>query len=94
LGDDQIPDDVREKILRFVRAGLAVATMKGSSYLAVGGVSMGIAGSIVDNELFENYLGMRVESVDMTGSRAPYRQRDLRPNRVLESARMDEEALH
>ncbi|HVF85632.1 MAG TPA: L-fucose isomerase, partial [Abditibacteriaceae bacterium] len=65
-GDETIPDDVREKILRFVRAGLAVASTKGSSYLAVGGVSMGIAGSMVDTDFFEDYLGMRVEFVDMT----------------------------
>lgn len=66
LGDDQIPVDVQDKILRFVRAGLAAATMRGKSYLAMGGVSMGIAGSIVDQSLFESWLGMRVESVDMS----------------------------
>ena len=65
-GDQTIPEDVAEKILRFVRAGIAVATMKGTSYMAMGGVSMGIAGSIVDQDLFESYFGMRVESVDMT----------------------------
>ncbi|HXC36327.1 MAG TPA: hypothetical protein VNV43_10660, partial [Candidatus Acidoferrales bacterium] len=65
-GDKTIPDDVREKILRFCRAGLAVAIMRGKSYLAMGGVSMGIAGSIVNPEFFETYLGMRVESVDMS----------------------------
>lgn len=65
-GDSTIPDDVQDKLLRFARAGLAVATMRGKSYLAMGGVSMGIAGSIVDQNLFEEYLGMRVESVDMT----------------------------
>ena len=65
-GDTTIPEDVQEKLLRFARAGLAVATMRGKSYLAMGGVSMGIAGSIVDQSLFEDYLGMRVESVDMT----------------------------
>ena len=65
-GDQAIPGDVAEKILRFVRAGLAVATIKGTSYLAMGGVSMGIAGSIVDQDLFESFFGMRVESVDMT----------------------------
>jgi len=65
-GSGVIPEDVKEKILRFTRAGLAVATMRGSSYLAMGGVSMGIAGSIVDQGFFERYLGMRVESVDMT----------------------------
>lgn len=64
--DTTIPGDVQEKILRFVRAGLAVATMRGKAYLAMGGTSMGIAGSIVDPALFERHLGMRVESVDMT----------------------------
>jgi len=65
-GSTDIPADVAEKLLRFARAGLAVATMKGTSYLAMGGVSMGIAGSIVDQAFFEQYLGMRVESVDMS----------------------------
>ncbi len=65
-GDSQIPDDVAEKILRFVRAGIAVSTMKNTSYLAMGGCSMGIAGSIVDPQLFESYLGMRAEFLDMT----------------------------
>jgi L-fucose isomerase len=65
-GDKTIPDDVQEKILRFCRAGLTVAIMRGKSYLAMGGTSMGIAGSIVDQNFFESYLGMRVESVDMT----------------------------
>src|SRR5271170_4806807 len=65
-GDKTIPDDVREKILRFCRAGLTVAIMRGKSYLAMGGTSMGIAGSIIDPDFFESYLGMRVESVDMT----------------------------
>ncbi len=66
LGDMTIPDDVQEKLLRFARAGLAVATMRGQSYLAMGGVSMGIAGSIVDQPFFEEYLGMRVETIDMS----------------------------
>jgi L-fucose isomerase len=64
--DRSIPEDVRDKILRFCRAGLAVAMMRGKSYLGMGGVSMGIAGSVVNVDFFENYLGMRVESVDMT----------------------------
>ncbi len=64
--DTTIPTDVAEKILRFVRAGLAVSTMRGRAYLAMGGTSMGIAGSIVNPALFEQHLGMRVESVDMT----------------------------
>ncbi len=66
LGDTTIPVDVQEKLLRFARAGLAAAMMRGKSYLAFGGVSMGIAGSIVDQALFEKTLGMRVESVDMS----------------------------
>ena len=65
-GDTSIPADVQEKLLRFARAGLAVAIMRGKSYLSLGGVSMGIAGSIVDQPFFESYLGMRVECVDMT----------------------------
>jgi L-fucose isomerase len=64
--DTSIPADVQEKLLRFARAGLAVARMKGKSYLSMGGVSMGIAGSIVDQSFFESYLGMRVETVDMS----------------------------
>jgi L-fucose isomerase len=65
-GDTDIPEDVQEKLLRFARAGLAVATLRSKSYLAMGGVSMGIAGSIVDHGFFESYLGMRVEMVDMS----------------------------
>ncbi len=65
-GDTSIPDDVQEKLLRFARAGLAVALMRGKSYLSLGAVSMGIAGSIVEQSFFESYLGMRVECVDMT----------------------------
>jgi L-fucose isomerase len=66
IGDTVIPADVRGKILGFAKAGLAVATMRGKSYLSIGGVSMGIAGSIVNQDLFEDYFGMRVECVDMT----------------------------
>ena len=62
--DTSIPPDVAEKILRFARAGLAVATMRGKSYLSMGSVAMGIAGSIVNPDFFESYLGMRCESVD------------------------------
>lgn len=64
--DEIIPADVAEKILRFVRAGLVVADIRGKSYLSLGGCSMGIAGSIVNPDFFEKYLGMRVQSVDMT----------------------------
>ncbi len=65
-GDFSIPDDVREKLLRFAKAGLSVAMMKGKSYLSMGGCSMGIGGSIVDQPFFEDYLGMRVEAIDLT----------------------------
>ncbi|MCU0462094.1 MAG: L-fucose isomerase [Bacteroidales bacterium] len=65
-GDNTIPDDVSEKILRFVKAGLAVAYMKGKSYLSMGSVSMGIAGSIVREDFFQEYLGMRNEYIDMS----------------------------
>ncbi len=64
--DTSIPDDVKDKILNFVKAGLAVGEMRGKSYLAIGGVSMGIAGSIVDQNFFQDYLGMRNETVDMS----------------------------
>lgn len=64
VGDPFIPEDVKSKLLSFARAGLAVAMMRGKSYLAIGSVSMGIAGSIVDPEFFQSYLGMRNEYVD------------------------------
>ena len=64
--DTSIPADVEEKILRFIRAGLAVATLRGKGYLSIGGCSMGIAGSIVDQSFWENYLGIRVQAIDMT----------------------------
>ena len=65
-GDTSIPEDVSEKILRFVKAGLAAAFMKGKSYLSMGSVSMGIAGSIVREDFFQEFLGMRNEYVDMS----------------------------
>ena len=64
MDDTSIPSDVAEKILRFARAAVAVKTMQGKSYLQIGSICMGIAGSIVDVNFFEEYLGMRVESVD------------------------------
>jgi L-fucose isomerase len=66
IGDKEIPADVQEKLLRFARAGLAAATMKGKSYLSLGSVSMGIAGSIVNEPFFQDYLGIRNEYVDMS----------------------------
>ena len=65
-GDVSVPDDVREKVLRFARAAVASQLMRSRSYLSVGGTSMGIAGSIVDHAFFQRYLGMRVEAIDMT----------------------------
>ncbi|TCN00753.1 L-fucose isomerase [Paenibacillus sp. BK033] len=64
--DTSIPDDVRGKLLSFARAGLAVAYMRGKSYLSMGSVSMGIAGSIVSDSFFQEYLGMRTEYIDMS----------------------------
>lgn len=64
VGDTSIPEDVKEKLLRFARAGLAVAMMRGKSYLAIGSVSMGIGGSMVNPDFLQDYLGMRTEYVD------------------------------
>ncbi|BBH19084.1 L-fucose isomerase [Paenibacillus baekrokdamisoli] len=65
-GDTSIPDDVRDKLLGFAKAGLVVAYMRGKSYLSMGSVSMGIAGSIVNDQFFQEYLGMRTEYIDMS----------------------------
>ena len=62
--DSEIPEDVKEKLLRFGRAAVAAATMRGKSYLQIGSTCMGISGSSIDPDFFEEYLGMRVESVD------------------------------
>lgn len=62
--DTSIPADVEEKLLRFGRAAIAAATMRGKSYLQIGSICMGIGGSIIDSRFIEEYLGMRVESVD------------------------------
>jgi L-fucose isomerase len=64
--DTSIPEDVKEKLLQFTKAGLTVAWMRGKSYLSIGSVSMGIAGSIIDENYFQNYLGMRNEYIDMS----------------------------
>ncbi|MEX2335685.1 MAG: L-fucose isomerase [Fulvivirga sp.] len=66
MGDQNIPDDVKDKLLSFARAGMAVAIMRGRSYLAIGSVSMGIAGSMIDADFFQSFLGMRNEYVDST----------------------------
>ncbi|MGG5461225.1 L-fucose isomerase [Clostridium sp. B9] len=62
--DTEIPEDVKEKILRFGRSAVAAASMRGKSYLQIGSICMGIGGSIIDPSFIEEYLGMRVESVD------------------------------
>ncbi len=62
--DTKIPDDVKKKLLRFGRAALAAASMRGKSYLQIGSACMGIGGSVIDNNFLEDYLGMRVESID------------------------------
>ncbi|MEA5129605.1 MAG: L-fucose isomerase [Proteiniphilum sp.] len=64
MNDPAIPDDVREKLLRFARAGLAVGIMRGKSYLSIGSVSMGIGGSMTNPDFLQEYLGMRTEFVD------------------------------
>lgn len=64
MGDNSIPQDVQQKLLSFARAGLAVSILRGKSYLAIGSVCMGIVGSIVNAEFFQEYLGMRNEYVD------------------------------
>lgn len=66
LEDNTIPEDVAEKILRWARSAQAVATMRGKSYLSIGNVSMGIAGSIVNADFLQEYLGLRAEQVDMS----------------------------
>lgn len=66
LEDNTIPSDIAEKILRWARAAQAVATMRGKSYLSVGNVAMGIAGSIANADFMQEYLGIRAEQVDMT----------------------------
>ncbi|MGY2614024.1 L-fucose isomerase [Bacillus pretiosus] len=66
LSDTSIPEDVEEKLLQFAKSGLVVATLKGKSYLSMGSVSMGIAGSSVQPEFFQDYLGMRNEYIDMS----------------------------
>ncbi len=65
LSDNTIPDDVAEKILRFAKAAQAVATMRGKSYLSLGNTCMGIAGSIVNADFFQEYLGIRTEYADL-----------------------------
>ena len=62
--DTTVPEDVKEKLLRFARAAVAAASMRGKSYLQIGSICMGIGGSSISPDFIEEYLGMRVESVD------------------------------
>lgn len=66
IGDTEIPEDVREKLLRFGRCAIAVGTMRNHAYVGMGGVSMGIAGSQCNPDFFQNYLGIRAEWLDLT----------------------------
>ncbi len=66
LGDSSIPADVAEKILKFARGAVAVGWMKNKAYVNLGGVAMGIAGSYCDADMFQKYLGIRAEWVDMS----------------------------
>lgn len=66
MDDTTVPEDVKEKILRFARCAVAVGWMKNKSYVNIGGVAMGIAGSFCDANMFQKYLGIRAEWVDMT----------------------------
>ncbi|MGI6745915.1 MAG: L-fucose isomerase [Firmicutes bacterium ADurb.Bin300] len=66
VSDNTIPDDVREKLLRFARCALGVGQMRGKTYVGIGNVSMGIAGSYCDASFFQKYLGIRSEWVDMS----------------------------
>ena len=80
--DTTIPADVQEKLLRFARAGLVVANIRGKCYMSLGGVSMGIAGSIVDHGFFEAWLGMKVQAVDMTELRRRIDQKIYDPEEL------------
>ena len=65
MTDTSIPNDVKEKILRFAKGSVCVGWMKNKSYVNLGAVAMGIAGSFCNAEMFQNYLGIRAEWVDM-----------------------------
>ena len=65
MTDTEIPDDVAEKIIRFARGAVCVGWMKNKSYVNLGAIAMGIAGSYCNAEMFQNYFGIRAEWVDM-----------------------------
>ena len=91
--DTKIPADVQEKLLQFARAGLAAASMRGTSYLAMGAVSMGIAGSIVDPRFLESWLGMRYEMIDMSEFTRRIDEKIYDPGRVHARPRLGEAEL-
>lgn len=64
--DKTIPDDAEDKILRFARCAAAVGDIRNKSYVNIGAVAMGIAGSYCNEDFFRSYLGMHPEWVDMT----------------------------
>lgn len=64
--DKTIPEDVEEKILRFARCAAAVGDIRNKSYVNIGAVAMGIAGSYCNEDFFRSYLGMHPEWVDMS----------------------------
>lgn len=84
-GDESIPEDVQKYLLEFTRAGLAVACMQGRSYLSIGSVSMGIAGSVINESFFGHYLGMRNEFVDMSEVKRRLEQGIYDPEEYLEA---------
>lgn len=63
---DGMTDDVKEKIINWARAAIAIGQMRGKAYVGIGAVSMGIAGSYCNADFFQKYLGLRAEWVDMT----------------------------
>jgi L-fucose isomerase len=87
-GDTSIPADVQEKLLRFAKAGLAVASMRGKSYLSMGGVSMGIAGSIVNHDFLERWLGHARRDRSTWWSLCAAWRRHLRPGRIRAGLRL------
>jgi L-fucose isomerase (EC 5.3.1.25) len=92
--DFSIPPDVAERIVQFIQAGLAVATMQGKTYVSMGNVSMGIVGSLVDQDFLQRYLGMRTDDRRYGGVRAADGARHLRPRRVRTRLPVGQALLH
>lgn len=90
---EKIPEDVKEKLLRFGRSALAAVQMRGKSYLQIGSMCMGIGGSIISHEFIEEYLGMRVESVDEVEILRRMEEGIYNKEGIRKSSRLDESAL-